>query len=211
MKIKHVCATFLALVLMVVTALAQVSQDSVDAHRAAVEQYRAAKDALFSNSSTTPLPASQQPQFAGLAYYPVDYAYKLTATYIPDSNPRRVPLNLSDGGTKRFVKSGQVTFKQNGVEYTVSVYQNDNLPEFSANPAQLFIPFKDATNGEQTFVNGRYLAITPPQQGGTFTFDLNMAANPYGEYNSSLPSVLPPPENILTAPLPTGERKYDDR
>lgn len=211
MKIKQLTITLFSLLLLALATSAQVSQDTIDAHKAAVEQFRAAKDALFSDPASTPITASQQQQFDGLIYFPVDYAYRLNATYIPESNPRRERLNLSNGGTQRLIKSGKAVFTLNGIEYTLWVYQNDNLPEFTANPSQLFIPFKDATGAEQTERNGRYLAIVPPQQGGLFTLDFNLAANPYGGYDSSIPSVLPPPENVLLAPLPTGERKYDDR
>lgn len=211
MNYKVVTIIVFTMVFGALVAAGQADPDSIAAHRALVEQFRAEKDSRFIDPATSPLPAAQQPQFDGLNYFPVDYEYKLKATYIPESNPRRERLDLTDGRTDRYVKSGQVVFTLDGVEYTLSVYQSDNMPEFAGNPSQLFIPFKDATGADQTHSNGRYLAITPPQQGGQVTLDLNLAFNPYGAYDSSIPSVLPPPENVLQPPLPTGERKYDDR
>ena len=93
MKIKQLTITLFSLSLLALATSAQVSQDTIDAHKAAVEQFRAAKDALFSDPATTPITASQQQQFDGLIYFPVDYAYRLNATYIPESNPRRERLN----------------------------------------------------------------------------------------------------------------------
>jgi uncharacterized protein (DUF1684 family) len=189
----------------------QSTQDSIAMHKAAVEQYRAEKNARFANPESTPLPAASVAGFQGLSYFPIDHKYNLNATLVPASDPKRVKLNTSYGGTASYLKYGEVVFTLDGTQYTLSVFKNSDLPEFEGNPEQLFIPLKDATAGEQSNGNGRYIMVSAPRNGNRLTLDLNRAMNPYGAYNNEIPSVLPPPENVLTVPLPTGERKYDDR
>ena len=45
--------------------------------QARIEHDRAAKDAFFRGSPQSPIPAQARPGFAGLAYYPVEPAYRL--------------------------------------------------------------------------------------------------------------------------------------
>ena len=211
MKIKQFTIAVLILTVSASFTSAQTRQDTIEAYKTMIGQYRAEKDARLMNTAVSPLSADQIQRFQGLSYFPIEYTYNLTGNFIPDDAPGKERLNLSGGGSSRFVKSGRVVFSLDGVEYTLSVYQNNDLQEFAGNPAQLFIPFKDATTGEQSHPNGRYVTITPPEQGNQVTLDFNKAMNPYGAYDSTIPSVLPPPDNVLTIPLPTGERKYDDR
>jgi hypothetical protein len=211
MKIKEIAVIFIALVCFATVASAQTRQDTIDDHKAAIEQFRAEKDARFSDPATSPLTAAQLQPYDGLNYFTVDYVYKLSATFIPANNPQRERLKLSDGGTVRLFNYGKVIFTLDGTEYTLSVFKNSDLPEFTGNPEQLFIPFKDATSGESTNGNGRYIMVNAPQNGNQVTLDFNLALNPYGGYSDGIPSVLPPPGNNMAVPLPTGERKYDDR
>lgn len=211
MKLKVITVTFIALACFATVTSAQTRQDTINDHKAAIEQFRAEKDARFGNPATSPLTSAQLQPYDGLNYFPVDYAYKLKAKFIPANDPQRERLNLSNGATVRLFNYGKVTFTLDGTEYTLSVFKNSDLPEFAGNPDQLFIPFKDATSGGSTNGNGRYIMVNAPQSGNQVTLDFNLALNPYGAYSDGIPSVLPPPENNMAAPLPTGERKYDDR
>lgn len=211
MKIKEIAFTLAVLACLATVTSAQSRLDTINDHKVATEQFRAEKDARFGDPATSPLTSLQLQQYDGLNYFPVDYAYKLTAKFIPDTEPRRERLNLSDGGTVRLFNYGKVTFTLDGTEYTLSVFKNSDLPEFAGNPEQFFIPFKDATSGGSTNGNGRYIMVNAPQNVNQMTLDFNLALNPYGAYSDGIPSVLPPPGNNMAVPLPTGERKYDDR
>jgi len=53
--------------------------------------------------------------------------------------------------------------------------------------------------------------IEPPSSGDQVVLDLNMATNPFENYNSNFSSLIVPASNMLLAPILAGERKYEDR
>jgi uncharacterized protein (DUF1684 family) len=77
----------------------------------------------------------------------------------------------------------------------------------------LLLPFRDATNGGQTYGAGRYLLDTA--QGadlgggslpGTLVADFNFAYQPSCAFDPRWACPLAPPENHLEQPVPAGER-----
>ena len=88
----------------------------------------------------------------------------------------------------------------NGEKYTVEVYK-------SILSDTLFIPFRDKTNGRETYVGGRYVdaEILPGYQ---MVLDFNMAYNPACVYNEKLVCVLPPKENALNLVIRAGEKNF---
>jgi hypothetical protein len=85
-----------------------------------------------------------------------------------------------------------------GKDYSLEVYK-------SILSDSLFIPFKDGTNGKETYEGGRYIdaEILP---GYKMVLDFNMAYHPSCAYNEKFICVLPPEENVLDIPIRTGER-----
>jgi uncharacterized protein (DUF1684 family) len=69
----------------------------------------------------------------------------------------------------------------------------------------LFIPFKDLTNGKETYEGGRYIdaEILP---GYKMILDFNMAYHPSCAYNEKFICALPPRENMLDIPIKAGEK-----
>ncbi|QPH55867.1 DUF1684 domain-containing protein [Pontivivens ytuae] len=76
----------------------------------------------------------------------------------------------------------------------------------------LFLPFRDATNGDSTYGGGRYLvdAIKGADLGldpdGRLILDFNFAYHPSCALNPAYTCPLSPPENSLDVPIPAGER-----
>jgi hypothetical protein len=69
-----------------------------------------------------------------------------------------------------------------------------------------FLPFMDATSGDETYGAGRYLEIEP-LPGGKLLVDFNMAYNPYCAYNEYWSCPIPPKENRLSVPIEAGEKQ----
>ena len=71
----------------------------------------------------------------------------------------------------------------------------------------LFIPFKDKTNGKETYDGGRYIdaEILPGYKMG---LDFNMAYHPSCAYNEKFICVLPPRENTLEIEIKAGEKNF---
>ena len=70
-----------------------------------------------------------------------------------------------------------------------------------------FVPYRDATSGDETYGAGRYLDIDPNPD-GTVTIDFNLAYNPLCAYSDAFSCPLPPVENWLAVPIRAGERDF---
>ena len=68
----------------------------------------------------------------------------------------------------------------------------------------LFVPFRDATSGGDSYGAGRYLRVVP--EGDDTVVDFNRATNPWCAYSPYYNCVLPPAENVLDSAIRAGER-----
>ena len=76
----------------------------------------------------------------------------------------------------------------------------------------LFLPFRDATNGKETYAAGRYVldAVKSADLGGnaatgTLIIDFNCAYHPSCAFDPRWACPLAPPENTLDLPIRAGE------
>ena len=69
----------------------------------------------------------------------------------------------------------------------------------------IFVPFADATSGEETYAAGRYLELDPTAT-GIYVVDFNAAYHPFCYYNEEYDCPFPPAENRLPVPIRAGER-----
>ena len=82
----------------------------------------------------------------------------------------------------------------------------------------LFLPFRDATSGNETYGGGRYLFDTVKNTDGlalelsagspAITIDFNFAYNPYCAYDPRWACPLAPRENWLPVPVRAGEKVF---
>jgi uncharacterized protein (DUF1684 family) len=70
-----------------------------------------------------------------------------------------------------------------------------------------FLPFRDATSGNESYGAGRYLDVEPGRDGRVQS-DFNLAYNPYCAYNDAFSCPLSPSENWLRVPIRAGEAAY---
>ena len=74
---------------------------------------------------------------------------------------------------------------------------------------ELFVPFRDATSGKETYGAGRYLEVESPGPDGRVRVDFNAAYNPYCAYNPDWSCPIPPGENWLSVPIRAGEKTFE--
>ncbi len=116
------------------------------------------------------------------------------------------------GATQPYVKYGTATFRLKDTTLQLAVYQNLRLIRMPQYRDYLFIPFKDATNGEQTYGGGRYMDISKADiEEGKLTIDFNKAYNPWCAYSDGYSCPVPPMENHLNVFVKAGERAYQKR
>jgi len=165
--------------------------------------FRERKDAYFKEHANSPLTPEQKPIFNGLSYYPENEDLNLVLDIDTEGEGvgEVVTIATVSGEAKQYIRVGRVHFPVDGVETTLSVFQNVESGKF-------FVPFRDATSGKETYAVGRYLdpKATPD---GKLVFDLNLAYNPMCAYNSGWACPIPPFENFLKVPILAGETLPD--
>jgi uncharacterized protein len=85
----------------------------------------------------------------------------------------------------------------------LSLYQNHELRTTETHKNHLFLPFKDLTNGTESYGDGRYLDLSIPE-GEPLVIDFSKAYNPYCAYSSHYSCPIPPKENRLRIPIRAG-------
>ncbi len=163
-----------------------------------IHEQREAKNDFFARSHDSPLTAEQQQHFTGLAHFDADPAYRLVVTLDPVREPLTEPVEMSDGTTSDLERAGTVRFGMAGTEQSLLAYRQG---------ADLFIPFRDATSGKDTYGAGRYVEAEPTPD-GHYVLDFNFAYNPYCAYNENWRCPLPPRENWLSVPIRAGEMTF---
>ena len=168
-----------------------------------VLKWRKERDAFFKNHQRSPLLPQDKRHFKGLKYYPFDPQYVLSGQIerfiFHINNPKYYATFLTNKGTnKRYIRYGKLHFQLGGKEYDIEIYK-------SILSDMLFIPFKDNTNGKETYEGGRYIDAEI-LSGYKMVLDFNIAYHPSCAYNDKFVCVLPPKENILDTEIRAGEK-----
>jgi len=168
-----------------------------------VLKWRKERDAFFKNHQRSPLLPQDKRHFKGLKYYSFDPQYVLSGQIerfiFHINNPKYYATFLTNKGTnKRYIRYGKLHFQLGGKEYDIEIYK-------SILSDMLFIPFKDNTNGKETYEGGRYIDAEI-LSGYKMVLDFNIAYHPSCAYNDKFVCVLPPKENILDTEIRAGEK-----
>ena len=114
---------------------------------------------------------------------------------------------MSIGGVMPTTPVGRVRFEIGGVEQLLTVTWLGGYAD------GLFLPFRDATNGAETYGAGRYLLDTAKSADlgsdvgrGTLLLDFNFAYQPSCAFDPRWACPLAPPENRLAIRIEAGER-----
>jgi uncharacterized protein (DUF1684 family) len=138
--------------------------------------------------------------YAGPAFFPLDMTYRVTATFVPSDGKKSVDVPNVLGDVTPTPISGEVHFKLNGQELT--------LTALGGEPAKgLSFVISDLTSKTDTYPGGRFLD-TDPLADGKVVLDFNRAYSPPCAVTPYATCPLAPKENRLTVAIPAGE-KYD--
>jgi hypothetical protein len=206
----------------------------------ALELWRSTRERLFREHPQSPVPAAKRNDFTA-HHSPLDPAMRFEVTVEGDApaEPRPAgtafaptPLNfgteddavtrhgglayatpiamelpVSAGGTMAMRRIGHVEIPFPAGARRLGVFW------MSGYAGGLFIPFRDATNGTETYGAGRYLldAAKSADLGGdpargTLILDFNFAFHPSCAFDPKWACPLAPPENRLDLPVRAGER-----
>jgi uncharacterized protein (DUF1684 family) len=140
-------------------------------------------------------------KFKGLTYFPADESYRVEAKFEPYNPPKKIAITNVLGMTSDEIAPGALVFNLKGKTYRID-------PILEQGETDLFIIFKDATSGKETYGAARYLYASPPDKDGKTVIDFNRAYNPPCAFTPYATCPLPPPQNRLKVRIEAGEKKY---
>jgi uncharacterized protein (DUF1684 family) len=144
---------------------------------------------------------------ANLRYFEVDAGYRVAASVELTPEARPFEMATYAGVTQTYIQYAWATFQLHGQTCSLALYRNVANLRMPMYRDKLFLPFKDSTNGEDTYGGGRYLDLDIQQiENRRLTIDFNLAYNPLCAYADGYRCPIPPPENHLTIPIRAGER-----
>jgi uncharacterized protein (DUF1684 family) len=159
----------------------------------------------YKDVETSPLSGKERQAFKQINFFPVDLKYMVTAKLVRTPGEKVFGMPTSGNIKKNYVKYGEVQFSLMGTEYKLNVYQSIDLLKERKYRNYLFIPFRDATSGKETYGGGRYIDLTIPRA-DTITINFNLAYHPYCAYTEGYNCPIPPRENYLPVKVEAGVR-----
>lgn len=184
-----------------------------------LNRFRTQKNELFKGHPQSPFGPEERATFGELVYFAYDPSLRVEAQFEPLSDDALIEAPSSGPATMRFPRAARVSFSVAGTLASLYVYWIDVYG------GGLFLPFRDATNPEETYGAGRYLFDTVKGSdfermggggetmgygGGRIMLDFNYAYNPSCAYDPRWVCPLAPRENLLPMPIRAGERNYHE-
>jgi uncharacterized protein (DUF1684 family) len=172
--------------------------------KTAWNHWRDVRDELFRTHPSSPVPVEERASFPGSPFYGYDPALRMLAT-VDGVTPSEEQVASSGTEAIAFARFAVARFDLAGEERALELYW------LTAYGGGLFVPFRDATSGGETYGGGRYLLDTVKGSDlgmvdGRLVLDFNFAYNPSCSYDPRWVCPLSPPANRLPVPVHAGER-----
>jgi uncharacterized protein (DUF1684 family) len=135
--------------------------------------------------------------WAGLPFFPIDPAWRLTGRLIRSAPGTTMPVPDVLGDVNDEPSPGVVELAIDGGTY--------RLAALESRPGHLWLVFGDATNGSETYGGGRFLVTGEVGPDDSVEVDFNVAYNPPCVFSPYATCPLPPPGNRLPIRVDAGE------
>ncbi len=181
----------------------------------ALAHWRAVRERLYREHPQSPVPPEARATFRA-RHFDHDPALRSEVVLQPAPptgpgapGPDAPTLELPESGAERlaFSRIGRIQIPLPGGPRSLSVFW------MAGYAGGLFIPFRDATNGTETYGAGRYVIDSAKSADlggdparGTLIIDFNFAFQPSCAFDPRFACPLAPPENRLDVPIRAGER-----
>ncbi len=194
----------------VATLYAEVRAMAATDPAIALGHWRAARERLYRQHPQSPVPPEMRDAFRSSHFeHDPRLRFEVTVQPAPPPAPGAFALELPNSGadTLSFSRVGRITIPFPEGERMLSVFW---MAGYSGG---VFIPFRDGTNGTQTYGAGRYLIdgaksadLGGDPAAGTLIADFNFAFQPSCAFDPRWACPLAPPENRLDIAVRAGER-----
>jgi uncharacterized protein (DUF1684 family) len=146
--------------------------------------------------------------FETITAFGYDPDWVVEARFTPVAGDRTVPFEhiRDNGGSRELVVPGDITFSRDGVDYTLSAFDDDGT---------LLLVFGDATNrldgDTSTYASGRFLFVQRADgagfgDAGPVALDFNRAFVPPCGFSVQYNCPMPPAQNRFAQSIEAGER-----
>lgn len=139
-------------------------------------------------------------EFPGLERFPIDPSLRVVAAYAPYPEPREVAIPTVIGEPSIMLAPGLLHFEIDGEGVSLEPYVS------SPDDTNLFMVFRDATSGVETYGAGRFLDAMLIEGSSEVVLDFNLATNPPCAFTPFATCPLPTPENTLFVAVTAGEK-----
>ncbi|HXQ94349.1 MAG TPA: DUF1684 domain-containing protein [Thermoplasmata archaeon] len=167
-----------------------------------LETERTMKDQFMARHPESPFVQGSVYDFHGLEYFPIDERFFVAAKLERLAEPREAFLRTNRDGQAAMRWIGELRFSMGGRSLRLRVYHAGEGVGTS-----VFVPFRDATSGRETYGPGRYLTLEL-NESDDYRLDFNRAFNPYCAYTDAFECGFPPAENDLPVSVKAGEKVW---
>ena len=177
---------------------------------AALRLWRETRERLYREHLQSPVPADRRAGFRA-DHFEHDPALRfeilVEEPVAAGFQGTTVDLPVSAGGAMAFRRFGSVTIPFPAGDRSLDLYWMEGYA------GGLFLPFRDATNGRETYGAGRYVLdaaksadLGPGAARGSLVLDFNFAYQPSCAFDPKWACPLAPPANRLDLDVRAGER-----
>ncbi|MBL6633205.1 MAG: DUF1684 domain-containing protein [Thermoleophilia bacterium] len=164
--------------------------------------WRMERDEVFRSHPQSPVPEGRRAGFGGMGFFPYDPTWRLEAVVEPAAADAGKTPSAPDA---RFRQVGMAVAERDGMPIRLPLLWLDSYG------GGLFLPFRDATNGRETYGGGRYLldqakgADLGVTTTGRLILDFNYAYHPSCAHDPRWTCPLASPGSVIDMLVRAGE------
>lgn len=145
--------------------------------------------------------------YQGIPTFEPDPSWVIEGRFIPFNWGRQYHLDAEGGVKETYESPGEVEFERDGQTHRLVVFYG----QYSTTPGGIWLLFRDATSGKETYGASRSLRTDAVRPDGTVILDFNRAMNMPCAFSDFTVCALPPAENTLSLAITAGEKTPYER
>ncbi|NAY93431.1 DUF1684 domain-containing protein [Muricauda sp. JGD-17] len=181
---------------LLIGILLQMNTIIGQSYKDSVLEFQSHLNAEYQDSEKSPLEKSDVKKFKGHDFFPIDENFKVKAEFKRVDKAVPFLMKTTTDRLPTYEIYGVATFELNNQKLKLNIYQSHSLRDTEEYKDYLFLPFTDLTNGDETYVGGRFIDLEIPKE-DFIIIDFNKAYNPYCAYSPKYSCPIPPKENDL--------------
>lgn len=200
---------FVFLLLLLISCGGEQEEEALPYNAQQLLMDRQEKQAYFLTEADSPYTYEDKLARTKLSFFNPDSSYVVRAVLSPAPTKDTIVFRTTNDTVNKEMKLlGKMIFALNGEERSLNAYvPMRSLKENPEGPHELFIPFTDNSNGEETYGAGRYMNLMLSED-SQHVLDFNTAYNPYCAYSDGWSCPIVPKENHLDTKVLAGEKDF---